>query len=751
MFRYFSVVLLCGFYGFASSAFANSQSTTIPEGFRPHLIHHIQKQASSEYAVESRKASSSNTGYQAKNASHKLALGFGVEGVDVRTEQDSEWRMGMKLSAIGYGEDMQPVASGAMTTSGNRVEFRYGNADSSSEVTEWYLNGPLGLEQGFTLNRPPAGKKQSGSLVLTLTLSGDLTAVLNDDGREVRFQTTPGKTSLRFRDLYVLDATGRQLPSRFILANNGYGIQVDDRSAVYPISIDPLLINQHQKLTASDAALEAEFGVSVSISGDTIVVGARFDDEGSENSGSAYVFVRSGVTWIEQDKLKATDGTAGDNFGGSVAIDGDTVVVGAQRDDEGAGIESGSAYVFVRSVTTWTEEQKLIASDSELGDRFGNSVSISGDTIVVGAKWDDDKGNKSGSAYVFTRLGTTWSQQGDKLTASDGALDDEFGVEVSVSGDIAVVGAFHDDDAGDNSGSAYVFVRSGTTWTEEEKLTASDAGAGDDFGDSVAIDGNTVLVGSPHNNDRGSVYVFVRSGTTWPLEQKLTAKDSVKDDHFGESVAISGDTVVVGANWDGDQGFRSGSAYVFERSGTTWTEEKKLNTSDGVSFDQFGGSVAIDGDTAVMGAQLDDDAGDKSGSAYVHKSGTFVFGGTLSGKIFCDDGMGTGTGEKVKFKKTMTFIADNSQFPTAAHIQIQDPDFPLPFELSGVGLLKNPKSGMLQLFGDDSDGGGSKELSLSGKIKLDKKTGTWKSLNGKFQFQDNGNPVCTLAGKFKAK
>jgi FG-GAP repeat len=751
MFRYFSVVLICGLYGFASSAFANSQSATIPEDFRPHLIHHIQKQASSEYAVESRKASSSNTRYQAKNSSHKLALGFGAEGVDVRPEQGPEWRMGMKLSAIGYGEDLQPVASGEMTTSGNRVEVRYGNAESSPEVTEWYLNGPLGLEQGFTLNRPPAGKKQSGSLVLMLTLSGDLTAVPNGDGREIRFQTTLSKTSLRFRDLYVLDATGRQLPSRFILASNGYGIQVDDRSAVYPISIDPLLINKHQKLTATGATAGDEFGGSVAVSGDTIVVGARWNDDAGIDSGSAYVFVRSGLTWTQQQKLTATDAAAGDRFGGSVAISGDRVVVGAQWDGD-AGDASGSAYVFVRSGTTWDEEDKLTATDAAAGDRFGRSVAISEDTVVVGALWDDDAGDASGSAYVFVRSGTTWPEE-DKLAATDAAAGDEFGRSVSVSGNIAVVGAWLDDDAGIDSGSAYVFVRSGTTWTEEDKLIATDGASGDEFGVSVSVSGDTAVVGAPHNDSpafrSGSAYVFVRSGTTWTEEDKLAATDGASDDHFGESVAVSGDTVVVGAPFHEATGYHQGSAYVFVRSGTTWSPQKKLTATDAAARDELGVSVSVSGDTVVMGSRLDDDKGESSGSAYVHESGTFVFGGTLSGTMFCDDGLGTGTWRKEKFKEKATFIMGTSMFPEIT-ADIQVTGSAEKFTMNGLAVLKNPKSGLLQLFGDDSGGGGSKELSLSGKIKLNKKTEVWVSLNGKFQYQDNSD-VCTLVGKFKAK
>ena len=191
------------------------------------------------------------------------------------------------------------------------------------------------------------------------------------------------------------------------------------------------------------------------MSGDTAVVGAYFDDDSGTDSGSAYVFVRSGSVWTEQAKLTTSDGTADDHFGVSVSVRGDTAIVGAVYDDD-SGLSSGSAYVFVRSGAVWTEEAKLLASDGAAGDYFGNAVSVSGDTAVMGAFGDDDNGNNSGSAYVFVRSGSLWTEQA-KLTASDGAADDRFGWSVSVSGDTAAVGAWGDDDNGTDSGSAYVF------------------------------------------------------------------------------------------------------------------------------------------------------------------------------------------------------------------------------------------------------------------------------------------------------
>ncbi|MCH7984763.1 MAG: hypothetical protein IIC28_12430, partial [Chloroflexi bacterium] len=226
--------------------------------------------------------------------------------------------------------------------------------------------------------------------------------------------------------------------------------------------------------------------------------------------GHASAGTTVGALQTELAKLTAGEATAGDQFGDSAAIDGETAVFGSKFDDD-AGSDSGTASVFVRNGTSWSLQQKLAASDAAAGDTFGNSVAISGDTVVVGAPLDSDAGTDSGSAYVFVRSGTSWSQQA-KLTAGDAAAGDFFGVSVAISGDTVVVGAPFDADAGADSGSAYVFVRSGTTWSQQAKLTAGDAAAGDQFGCSVAISGDTVVAGTPFDDDAGtdsgSAYVF---------------------------------------------------------------------------------------------------------------------------------------------------------------------------------------------------------------------------------------------------
>ncbi len=381
----------------------------------------------------------------------------------------------------------------------------------------------------------------------------------------------------------------------------------------------PNILNEF-KITANDAATGDNFGESVAIDGDFAVAGAPFDDDAGSSSGSAYIFKFDGTNWNQQAKLVAADAAAGDNFGRFVAIDGDRVVVGAPFDDD-AGTNSGSAYVFRFDGTNWSQEAKLTASDAATEDRLGEAVSINGDRVAVGARRDDDTGIDAGSAYVFRFDGTAWNQEA-KLTASDAAAGDQFGRSVSISGTATVVGAHLDDDDGVSSGSAYVFRFDGTAWNQEAKLTASDAAAGDEFGLALSIDTDCILVGAHFDDDAGlqsgSAYVFRFDGTIWNEEAKLAASDAAAGDEFGFSVSISNHRAAVGANLDDDGGSASGSAYViFKNGGTSWSEESKLTASDPARFDQFGKSVSIRGDRAIAGAPFDDDFGGGSGSAYI--------------------------------------------------------------------------------------------------------------------------------------
>ncbi|MGQ0620177.1 MAG: Calx-beta domain-containing protein [Panacagrimonas sp.] len=414
----------------------------------------------------------------------------------------------------------------------------------------------------------------------------------------------------------------------------------NEQGSVYVFVRSGTVWTQQAKLTASDGAAGDLFGYALSISGDTALIGAVFDDNPGSDQGSAYVFVRTGAVWTQQAKLSASDGAANDNFGTAVAVSGDTVIVGAFQDDNPSS-DQGSAYVFVRSGSAWTQQAKLSANDGAGGDFFGFAVAVSSDTAVIGAFFDDSPNGNQGSAYVFVRSGVAWTQQA-KLTASDGAANDFFGRAVALSGDTAVVGAPLDDSPAGDQGSAYVFVRSGTIWTQQAKLTAGDGAAGDRLGYlAVGISGDTVLVAADLDDnpgvDQGSAYVFTRSAGSWSQQAKLSAAEGAAGDQLGTSVSVSGDTAVVGAPND-DIGTNSdqGSAYVFVRTASGWSEQARLIASDGAPGDLFGFNVAVSGDTAVLGAFRDDHSDSDQGSAYVFvRSGTSW---TQQQKLVASDG-----------------------------------------------------------------------------------------------------------------
>jgi len=423
------------------------------------------------------------------------------------------------------------------------------------------------------------------------------------------------------------------------------------------------------KLLASDGNAVDLFGNSVSINGDYAIVGAYGDDVNGIDSGSAYIFKWNGTSWVEQQKLTASDGAAYDQFGYSVSISGDYAIVGAYLDDD-KGTDSGSAYIFLRSGTSWSQQAKLTASDGNAYDCFGNSVSISGDYAIVGAYYDDVNGMvDSGSAYVFFRSGTSWSQQA-KLTASDGAAFDYFGWSVSISGDYAIVGAYGDDVNGSFSGSAYIFLRGGTSWSQQAKFTASDGAAEDWFGWSVSINGDYAIVGAwGDDGEKGSACIFKRVDTSWSQQDKLTASDGAVGDYFGWSVSISGDYAIVGAYGDDSH---KGSAYIFKRGGTSWSEQDKLTASDGAAGDRFGWSVSVSGDYAIVGACLDDYKGYASGSAYIYSRSCYISGTKWHDKD--GDGHLTGDTEEQAIPGWRIYVDvnENGQFDTGEPNELTD-------------------------------------------------------------------------------
>jgi len=380
-----------------------------------------------------------------------------------------------------------------------------------------------------------------------------------------------------------------------------------------------LSATQAAKLLASDGDASDHFGIAVAVSGNTAVVGSPRDDDNGGDSGAAYVFIRDGNgNWAQQAKLMPLDGETADNFGRSVALSGDMALIGSIYGDGNNGLGTGSAYIFTRDGGgNWSQQAKLIALDGAVDDFFGWSVALAGNTAIIGSRYDDDNGNGSGSAYVFTDGGSgNWTQQA-KLLPTDGASGDNFGISVALSGETALVGSHSDDSS---RGSVYVFNRnSNSIWTEQTKLLAADRTPYDFFGVSVSLSGSTALIGSAYDDDAGpnsgSVYVFIRDGNgSWLQQSKLLSSDAGSEEAFGISVEISGNIALIGSHLDENRG----SAYVFTSDdNTSWVQQAKLLADDGTPLDSFGLDVAISGEMAVIGSYFNNNNGTYTGAAYV--------------------------------------------------------------------------------------------------------------------------------------
>ncbi|MFY9703709.1 MAG: Ig-like domain repeat protein [Terriglobales bacterium] len=515
----------------------------------------------------------------AENPRHAMALDFTRHGVEVDSK-GARW--GLALRGYGYGDQRIAVRQAAPHAKANRIEYERG------ALTEWYINGPLGLEQGFTLAQPPgkaSGKTNDLPLTLALAFSGDSTAELDAAGTALTLKGKNGQATARISGLVAYDAAGRALPGRFALHGDELLLQVDDAGAQYPLVVDPFV--QQAELTASDGAAGDQFGFSIALSGDgnTAVVGAfGHTVNGNVYQGAAYVFTNSGGNWSQQAELSASDGAAGDWFGDSVALsgDGNTAVLGASGHAVNGNQIQGAAYVFTNSAGSWSQQAELTASDGVYDDEFGISVALSsdGNTALVGALFHTVNGNTNyqGAAYVFANSAGSWSQQ-QELTASDGAGGDLFGNSVTLSsdGNTALVGAYaHTVNGNRYQGAGYVFTNSAGSWSQQQELTASDGAESDYFGNSVALssDGNTALVGAyAHtvngNRYQGAAYVFTNSAGSWSQQQELTASDGAGGDLFGNSVTLSsdGNTALAGAPYHTVNGnANQGAAYTFVNS-----------------------------------------------------------------------------------------------------------------------------------------------------------------------------------------
>jgi uncharacterized repeat protein (TIGR01451 family) len=548
---------------------------------------------------------------------HGLRFVWGDRGLSAFASNQQQTTWHWNLRLMAYGRADQPIALPVPRFQAQPRQISY----HYGGLTEWHRNTSLGLEQGFTLASPPDGE---GDLLLRLALTTNLAASPSADRRSLRF-TLPDGQVLHYTGLRAYDAAGHELNAWLEYAPHQITIHVQDQGAKYPITIDPLIYVEN-KLTVAEGNADDEFGVSMAIWGDTAVVGARLaDGPAGADQGAAYVFTHSDTGWTLQQKLVASDGQPGDRFGFSVAIWENQIVVGAFWATVNFMTKRGAAYVFTHENGSWVQKQKIIAFDGQNNDQFGYSLALQDGILAIGAPTADGGKKDVGAVYVYAFSGTNWALQ-QKLVAYDGDLEDYFGSAIALWNKTLLIGAPTDDiDANPDQGSAYIFVRT-TQWDQQKKLTALDGVAGDEFGTAVALSGNLAFIGAPNADiaaqvDQGAVYLFTGSGSSWGPPQKITASDGAAGDKFGIALAVNGSLLAVGARFADIAGNAdAGAAYLyFMNDSGLWQGEQKIISATGAAGDQFGNAVALFGGDVGIGARMTTvDADIRQGAAYLY-------------------------------------------------------------------------------------------------------------------------------------
>lgn len=549
-------------------------------------------------------------------------IALGQEGLQIQSN-DAQWSWNLQLQSYGRAGAMLGVSSPEITSHGQSVVYQW-----DSNLREAIHTKSAGIKQDFLLQAAPVG---SGPLVLQLAVNSVLQGQLANGA--ISFSDQSGQARLSYSGLVVYDALGTTIPAHFAFASNQIQLIIDDQAARYPLLIDPLVEEGYLQPIANPNIPLAEFGHAVAIDGQTLVVGTWV-----HGGNRAYVFEREGDTWSEKAILKSVIEEDFDRFGTAVAISGDTIAIGAPCDGKYDASSTndpnscyGAVYIFTRTGSTWSQQAYLKASNRESHDFFGSSIALDGDTLVVGTELEDGDGSDpndnskpwSGAAYVFTRTGTSWSQQA-YLKASSPEAEDFFGKQVRISGDTIAISAWETISSRSSQpyntdptvGTVYIFQRNGTSWTQQAALKVPNKAIRTWFGLSIALDNNTLAVGGYEQTTNSiyfdgidSVYIFERNGNTWSQQAQLKASNNTPGDFFGDSVAISGDRVVVGAplrpsdNTNLDEYYRLafGAVYTFTRVDTTWSEEYYFKGSNTRFADKFGNVVDIDGDQIIVG------------------------------------------------------------------------------------------------------------------------------------------------------
>ncbi len=643
------------------------------------------------------------------------------------------WAWGLQLQSFGFeGYEQEVTGDASPCADGGRLEYMW-----TDTLDEWYVNDTRGLEHGYTLTERPSGGE--GPLTFTIGVRGGLRTSVSDCGTSVAFIDARGSVVVTYAGLKVFDDEGIAQQARFTGFGDRFNIVIDEAGAKYPLTIDP--IAQQAYLKASNTEAGDRFGSSIAISGDWMVIGAGREDSaatgvngnqssnGSRLSGAAYVFERSGGVWSQHAYLKASNTEVNDFFGFSVGISGNRIVVGAPSEASAAigingnqnnngALESGAAYVFERIGGVWSQQAYLKASNTEAGDFFGGAVAISGDLVVVSARAEgsnatgingnqnDNSAGGAGAVYIFEGSGGAWNQQA-YLKASNTDAADKFGFSVDISGELVVVGAPFESssETGVNgnqfsndsyaAGAAYVFVRTGGAWFQQAYLKASNAESGDHFGYSVATSGERIVAGASQeasdatgvNGDQssnvaalsGAAYVFERSAGVWSQEAYLKASNTGSVDLFGKSVAISGDMIISGAVWEdsnssgvnggqnNDGAIDSGAAYAFERTAGAWIQQAYLKASNADVNDGFGTAVEISGSQAVVGAWSEDSNatglnGDQNANSASGAGAVYAF--NLSAPIgsYCGSAVGNSSGFSAVMSMTGSRVVASNDF-----------------------------------------------------------------------------------------
>ncbi|NWJ95881.1 MAG: Ig-like domain repeat protein [Chloroflexi bacterium] len=583
-----------------------SKSEEMPQGLYAAWIETQNREAAgdSNYRLETTEAGE----IEGRNPAQGLKLSFQTNGVTING-------MSLALTGIGYQDQvLEPPATVAPIANNNRVEYQRGRG-----LTEWYSNNPEGLEQGFTLTQAWPGRSaetNGNELALELSMTGGL---FRNSGDGLTLVSGEGNLT-HYRGLYVYDATGRRLESRMEVSGNDQPegstahILVKLEGAQYPLVIDPMV--QGQKLISTANTNGDQFGNAVALSsdGNIALIGAPKKIFAGTNmpqiwQGAAYIFTRTGSTWVQQQILTATNSAYGDQFGNAVALssDGNTALVGAYWKWFGMNGNQGAAYIFTRTGAIWAQHQMLTSTNGAGNDYFGSAVALSsnGSTALIAAP---GKENNQGAAYIFTQTNNTWTQQ-QILTATNGTANDQFGNAVALSSDgsTALMGAPNKIFGQNlNQGSAYIFTQTNNTWTQQAILTATNSSGWDHFGSAVALNsnGNTALVGAYskyiNGSNQGAAYIFTRTGFTWAQEgTALTSNSGAANDGFGSAVVLSsdGNIALIGAN---NKNGGQGAAYSFTRTNSTWTQQAILTAANGTAKDKFGNALALSGSGSTI-------------------------------------------------------------------------------------------------------------------------------------------------------